>query len=314
MTLGPFPTARTPLRLALAGTLALAACARDAESASDGGRSTILPALMPQGGTNADAKPPEVPFSASTPRLQPSVVRTWAHDTTAYTQGLLFHEGRVFESTGLEGRSRIRELDTATLAPRRQVALPASDFGEGIAAVGARLYQLTWKGGLGRVYDIATLAPVDSFHYEGEGWGLASNGRLLYMSDGSSEIRVIDPDGFRELRRFRVTEAGRRVWALNELEWVRGELWANVYETTFIARIDPATGQVTGWVDLAGLSSRFTASQRNAIDAGGGVANGIAFDSTAGTLLVTGKLWPRVFQLAWPPEAAMPRSGGNRIR
>jgi glutamine cyclotransferase len=314
MTLCTHSFARIRAPLVLAAVLLLAACARDAESAPDTERSALLPALMPQAESNADASPPAVPFSAATPRAMPRVLRSWVHDTTAYTQGLLFHEGRVFESTGLEGRSRIRELDTATFGQRREVRLPASDFGEGIATVGAHLYQLTWKHGLGRVYDLATLVPIDSFHYEGEGWGLTSDSRQLYMSDGSSEIRVIDPTGFRELRRIRVTEAGRRVWALNELEWVHGELWANIYETTFIARIDPATGHVVGWVDLAGLWSRFTTAERKAVEDEGGVANGIAFDSTAGTLVVTGKLWPRVFQLAWPPEATGPapiRKGGR---
>ena len=150
------------------------------------------------------------------------------------------------------------------------------------------------------MYDLSTLATVDSFRYQGEGWGLATDGRMLYLSDGSSQIRVIDPSGFRELRRIQVQESGHHVWALNELEWVRGELWANVYQTTFIARIEPASGEIIGWIDLAPLGRRFTAAQRAAVSAGGGVANGIAFDSARARLLVTGKLWPRIFQIALP--------------
>jgi glutamine cyclotransferase len=257
--------------------------------------------MVAQAMTKADARPPAVPFTSTTSRLAPAVLMSWAHDTTAFTQGLVWHAGRLYESTGREGQSRIRELDTVTLRVRREIALPTSEFGEGIAAVGRRLYQLTWRHGLGHVYDLPSLAPVDSFRYSGEGWGLASDGRLLYMSDGSSQIRVIDPPGFRELRRIQVKEAGQPVWALNELEWVRGELWANVYQTPYIARIDAATGNVVGWVDLASLSASFTPAERSVLEGAGGVANGIAFDSAANELLVTGKLWPRVFRIALPP-------------
>jgi glutaminyl-peptide cyclotransferase len=200
----------------------------------------------------------------------------------------------LLESTGRLGQSDVREVDAATGEVRRRIALPTTEFGEGIAVVRDRLYQLTWKGGRGHVYDAATLAPIDSFTYTGEGWGLATDGRVLYMSDGTSRIRVVDPTGFRELRRFQVRERDSTVWMLNELEWVRGELWANVYQTDLIARIDPATGQVVGWIDVGNL---LTASERRDVTRRGGIANGIAFDSVGNRLFVTGKLWPRIFQI-----------------
>jgi glutamine cyclotransferase len=194
----------------------------------------------------------------------------------------------------VEGRSDVREVDRVSGRVLRRTNLEGAEFGEGIAIVGERLFQLTWKSGRGRVYDARTLAPLDSFSYEGEGWGLASDGRVLYLSDGTSRLRVIEPDGFRVQRTIRVTEAGQPVYMLNELEWVRGELWANVYETDLIARIDPLTGKVLGWIDLGRLLSK---QEKSRISARGGVANGIAFDSTSGRVLVTGKYWPYVAQL-----------------
>jgi glutamine cyclotransferase len=188
----------------------------------------------------------------------------------------------------------VREVDVTTGAVRRRVPLPAIEFGEGIAVVGNRLYQLTWQGGRGHVYDANTLTPIESFSYTGEGWGLATDGRVLYLSDGTSRIRVLDPTGFHELRTIQVREADSTVWMLNELEWVRGELWANVYQTDFIARIDPVTGRVVGWIDIGNL---LTAAQREDVAKRGGVANGIAFDSVRNRLFLTGKLWPRLFEV-----------------
>jgi glutamine cyclotransferase len=276
---------------ALATTMLGASCGgRDVE-ASDG--STILPSFLPQG-NNATASIPRVPYSPATPRVVPRVVRRWPHDTTAYTQGLLFHAGRLLESTGMRGRSSVRELELETGAVLRRADLPKDEFGEGIALLGERIYQVTWKSKRGFVYDARTFAPIDSFTYEGEGWGMTTDGARLYLSDGSSRIRVIDPDGFRVVRTIRATEAERPVHMLNELEWVNGELWANVYETAFVARIDPATGRVVGYVDLRRL---MPADEAKRLDARGGVTNGIAYDSTAGRLLVTGKYWPYLFQL-----------------
>lgn len=280
--------------LAILAALCLAACdGNDTDSSTD--RPPPLPPGMltlPQ--TRADARPPAIPFDTTTPRVSPHVIRSWPHDTAAYTQGLAIYRGRLLESTGLLGKSEVREVDVATGSVRRRVALPTTDFGEGIAAVSDRLYQLTWRGGRGHVYDPATLTPIDSFAYTGEGWGLATDGRILYMSDGTSRIRVVDPTEFRELRTIQVRERDSTVWMLNELEWVRGELWANVYETDLIARIDPTTGRVVGWIDVGNL---LTSAQRQDVAKRGGVANGIAFDSVRNRLFVTGKRWPRLFEI-----------------
>ena len=223
------------------------------------------------------------------------------------------YRGRLLESTGLLGQSDVREVDVATGSVRRRRALPATEFGEGITVVGDRLYQLTWRGGRGHVYDATTLSPIDSFSYAGEGWGLTTDTRVLYMSDGTSRIRVLDPTGFRELRMIRVRETDSTVWMLNELEWVRGELCANVYQTDLIARIDPTTGRVVGWIDVGNL---LTAAQRQDVVRRGGVANGIAFDSVRNRLFVTGKLWPRLFEIdfAGVHGSTVPRHRSTPVR
>ena len=277
--------------LALATALLAASCGRSDAATSDG--STILPAFLPQGG-NATASVPRVPYSPATPRLVPRVVRRWPHDTTAYTQGLLVHAGRLMESTGLRGRSSVREIELESGAVLRRADLPNDEFGEGIAVLGDRIYQVTWKSKRGFVYDAKTFAPIDSFTYDGEGWGLTTDGEWLYLSDGTSRVRVIDPDGFRVARTIQALEAEQPVHMLNELEWVNGELWANVYETGLVARIDPRTGRVVGYVDLRRL---LPPDEAKRLDQRGGVTNGVAYDSTTGRLLVTGKYWPTIFQL-----------------
>lgn len=275
----------------LAGCALVASCGSG--DAAPRGETSILPAFLPQR-DNADASTPRVPFSPATPRLVPRVVRRLPHDTTAFTQGLLVYDGHLLESTGLEGHSGVRAMDPATGRVLRRAELPSEEFGEGIAVIGERIYQLTWKSHRGYVYDAKTLAPVDSFSYDGEGWGLTSDGALLYLSDGTSRIRVIDPDDYRVVRTIRVTEAEQPVHMLNELEWVNGELWANVYWTGLIARVDPASGRIVGWIDVRRL---LPDAESKRLEARGGVANGIAYDSSTARLLVTGKYWPFVFQL-----------------
>ena len=262
----------------------------DAETASYDARGIRIAARH----TNADAAPPPVPYDAATPRVSFVVTQTWEHDTSAFTEGLLIHDGRLIESTGLEGHSDVREIERTTGVVRRRAVLAPSLFGEGVAVVGDRLYQLTWQNGRGYVYDVATFTPRDSFALSGEGWGLTTDGTRLYMSDGSSRIRVISPDGFRTERTIQVLESGRSVWMLNELEWVRGELWANVYQTNLIARINPLSGVVVGWVDLSQL---LTPDERLAVQRRGGLPNGIAFDTKNDRVLVTGKMWPKLFEM-----------------
>ena len=280
--------------LVIVGAFCVAACGGNEGDSSAAQTPALPPGMQPPAQTQANARPPAIPFDTATPRLSPRVIRSWPHDTAAYTQGLAIYHGRLLESTGLLGRSEVRDVDATTGSVRRKVALPTNEFGEGITVVGDRLYQLTWRGGRGHIYDPTTLTPVDSFTYAGEGWGLTTDGRLLYMSDGTSRIRVVDPAGFHELRTIQVRERDSTVWMLNELEWVRGELWANVYETDLVARIDPTTGHVVGWIDLGKL---LTTAERQDVTTRGGVANGIAFDSVRNRVYVTGKLWPRLFEI-----------------
>ena len=280
-------------RIVMVAALSLAACGGSGGD-SDSNPPALPPGMEPPPHTNADARPPAIPFDTATPRISARVIKSWPHDTAAYTQGLTFFRGHLLESTGRVGLSDVREVDPTTGAVRRKVPLPVTEFGEGITVVGNRLYQLTWRGGRGHVYDPTTLAPVDSFSYAGEGWGLTTDGSVIYMSDGTSRIRVVDPAGFRELRTIQVQEGDSTVWMLNELELVRGDLWANIYETDLIARIDTATGHVVGWIDVGKL---LTAKEREDVTRRSGVANGIAYDSASNRVFVTGKLWPRLFEI-----------------
>jgi glutaminyl-peptide cyclotransferase len=262
---------------------------------------TLNGAALAPSRTNADATPPAIPFDSTTPRLVVRALATVPHDTSAFTEGLLFTGRRLLESTGLEGRSEIREVDATTGVVRRRVALGATLFGEGIAVVGQRLYQLTWQSGKGFVYDAASLVPIDSFSFAGEGWGLTSDGETIYKSDGTDEIQVISSSDMRPIRSIHVTEAGHPVWMLNELEWVRGELWANVYQTQLVARIDPHTGAIRGWLDLSALQP---SDVQRELRARGAVANGIAADTLRRRLLITGKLWPLLYEVDLPTPLA----------
>ena len=223
------------------------------------------------------------------------IVRRLPHDTTAYTQGLVHVAGLFYESDGLYGRSKLRRVDLLSGRTLRSVSLAANRFGEGLALAHGRLVQLTWKEHIAYVYDAATLALVDSFGYEGEGWGLTFDGRWLIMSDGTANLRFLDPQGGRVVRQVAVHDGTSPVMRINELEYIRGELFANIYQSDRIARIDPATGAVRGWLDLAELMPRERRTP------GMDVLNGIAWDEATGHLFVTGKRWPTLFELALRP-------------
>lgn len=221
------------------------------------------------------------------------VKNTYPHDPQAFTQGLFFRDGQLFETTGIAGRSMLRRLDLKTGKVLQKADLPPEVFGEGSTAFGDTILGLTWRSKTGYVFDAKTFAVKGRFPYEGEGWGLASDARHLYMSDGSAQIRVLDPKTLKEVRRVQVTAEGKPIESLNELEMVDGELYANVWGTDIIARIDPLSGKVVGWIDLTNLlpaDKRGTAS----VDA---VLNGIAYDSKGRKLYVTGKLWPKLFEI-----------------
>ncbi len=227
------------------------------------------------------------------PELGYELQRTLPHDAAAYTQGLLIHDGGFLESTGQYGQSQLRRVDIATGQVLHGVDLHADHFGEGIAVVGDRVIQLTWKAGLAFVYDVETLAVVDTLEYEGEGWGLCYDGVSLFQSDGSGTLLRRDPGTFAVLGELRVTRDGFSTRNLNELECVGQDIYANVYMTNEIVRIDKLTGEVTGAVDALGLA---LASGRP--NDPGAVFNGIAWDDRTGLFYVTGKLWPEVFEIA----------------
>lgn len=221
------------------------------------------------------------------------VKNTYPHDTQAFTQGLFFRDGQLYESTGMEGRSALRRLDLKSGKVLQKTDLPKNVFGEGSTAFDDKIIGLTWRSKTGFVFDAKTFALKAKFSYEGEGWGLASDAHYVYMSDGSATIRVLDPHSLKELRRIQVTADGQAIDALNELEVVNGELFANVWGTDIIARIDTASGKVVGWIDLTNLlppAQRGTSS----VDA---VLNGIAWDARQRKLYVTGKLWPKLFEI-----------------
>ena len=219
------------------------------------------------------------------------VVNVYPHDPDAYTQGLLFHDGFLYESTGLNGRSTLRKVELETGRVIQQRRLDAAYFGEGLALWNDQLVQLTWQSQLAFVYDPRELAVKRTFGYSGEGWGLTHDGSAFIFSDGTEHLRFLDSETFRERRRVAVRDGGARVKGLNELEYVRGEIYANVWQSDRIARISPRSGQVTGWIDLSGLLSPMYRRDAEA------VLNGIAYDSARHRLFVTGKLWPRLFEI-----------------
>ncbi len=223
------------------------------------------------------------------PIYRAQVVNSFPHDTGAFTQGLVFSDGVLYEGTGGWGRSSLRKVELETGRVRQWRTLHPRLFGEGITIIGSRIYQLTWRAGIGIVYDKTTFRQLGWFRYAGQGWGLTNDGRHLIMSDGSSTLRFLDPHTFRVVRQLSVRCEGRRVRKLNELEYVRGEILANIWKGDYIARISPATGQVIGWIDLRHLGPR--PSQR------GAVLNGIAYDEQRDRLFVTGKNWPRLFEI-----------------
>ena len=225
------------------------------------------------------------------------VVHTFPHDAAAYTQGLLFHDGRFYESTGRHGISSVREVAVESGEVLRRTELPYRLFGEGLALHGDLLYQLTWNAGEVRVYDRATLAFLRKYGYPGEGWGLASDGERMFLSDGTSTLRLFDPATWTEVGRLEVVGEDGPVTYINELEFVDGELFANIWKTDWIARIDPATGAVTGWIDLTGLLAWPDLPDAES------VPNGIAWDAAGERLFLTGKLWPSVFEVELVPLA-----------
>ena len=225
------------------------------------------------------------------------IVATYPHDREAYTQGLVYLDGEMLESTGRTGTSFIRRVRFEDGHVIRQVAIPPGQFGEGIVNWGGQIVSITWTSGTGYRWDRRTLRQLGEWHYPGEGWGLTQNGTDIIMSDGTNQLRFLDPETLAERRRVAVTMGGRPVTNLNELEWVRGEVFANVWMTPYIVRIDPASGNVMGVIDLTALSQENNRGDDS-------VLNGIAYDEARDRLFVTGKLWPRLYEIDLVPRAA----------
>jgi glutaminyl-peptide cyclotransferase len=233
-----------------------------------------------------------VPAKAAVPVYGYTVVHTYPHDPGAFTEGLFYLNGALYESTGLEGKSGVRKVQLATGKVLQQRPLDKKYFGEGIIAWKGKLVQLTWQTEIGFTYDLTSFKPRSEFHYQGEGWALTTDGHRIIMSDGTPQLRFLNPETLAETGRLDVTFNGRPLPMINELEWVKGEIFANVWQTNFIVRIDPKTGKVTGVIDLSALTAQELAKGRT-ID----VLNGIAYDAEHDRLFVTGKLWSDLYEI-----------------
>lgn len=235
---------------------------------------------------------------AEAPNIAWRLVKTYPHDAHDFTQGLVWSEGRLYESAGQYGSSRLAEKKLATGRTLHETKVPATEFAEGLTLLGQQLWQLTWREGVAHIYDLA-LKPLATKHYLGEGWGLTSDGRQLIVSDGSPSLYFVVPESVTADRSVTVHDGAQLISQLNELEWVRGAIFANVWTTQKIARIDPASGEVTGWLDCAQLEvlAGITPEQHQA----GAVLNGIAWRADKGHLLITGKWWPKLFEIELLP-------------
>lgn len=271
---------RSRSAIAAFALLALLAC-----SGGNGPSGPSEPAAGP-----APPPSPPAPEGGGTPVSGFEVVAAFPHDVGAWTQGLAYEDGLLLESTGQRGRSGLRRVDLTTGEVLQRVDLDVRFFGEGMAALGDRIAMLTFTSRKGFVFDRQTFAVLDSFAYSHEGWGMTTDGDVWIVSDGTPTLRFWDPETFTEIRRVTVTDEGEPVERLNELEWIAGEVFANVWPSDRVARIDPATGRVLAWIDLAGI---LPPEQRAVAD----VLNGIAWDPVEGRLFVTGKEWPSLFQI-----------------
>ena len=275
---------RPPLLLAALAAAGTAACRPQ-------------PAAPTSAANFASASAPAAAAAAPFTYYSCEVLRRYPHDLAAFTQGLLFLDSNtLLEGTGMNGKSSLRRVELATGKVLQQVDLPFRHFGEGIALLGGKVYQLTWKDHLGFIYDAATFQKQGEFRYDGEGWGLTTDGKSLILSDGTDRLRFLDPTTFAVQRSIRASHQGKPVDHLNELEFVNGQVFANIWGSDFIAQIDPDTGQSTGVIDCSALfplAERATEEQ---------VLNGIAWDAATQRLLLTGKWWPEVFEVSLKPR------------
>jgi len=244
-------------------------------------------------GANNDVPPKAAPSSDNgpVPKYGYQIVNIWPHDSNAFTQGLILMDGKLLESTGEEGRSSLRRVELETGKVLKKVDVPVPYFAEGIAMLNGKVYQLTWQHHIGFIYDAQTFERTGQFNYAGEGWGLTTDGQSLILSDGSTRIRFINPADFTVTKTISVIDGSTPIDQLNELEYVNGEIYANVWHDNRIAVIDPQNGHVKSWIDLNGLMPEGELHDPEA------VLNGIAYDQANNKLFVTGKLWPRLFEI-----------------
>lgn len=235
----------------------------------------------------------QVGTTTGVPVITGTVLGSYPHDPKAFTQGLAFADGQLYEGTGWFGESSLRRVNLESGEVLQYVPLPSDVFGEGITAVGDRLVQITWRSQLGYVYDRASFALLGTFGYASEGWGITYDGARLIMSDGSDTLRFLDPESFAEIGQVRVRAEGRPVPMLNELEYIEGVLYANIWQTDRIALIDPETGEVLSWLDFKGLNPAQQATREE-------VLNGIAYEPQSQRLFITGKRWPAIYEIARP--------------
>lgn len=264
---------------------------------------------------SSDAPKPNV-SAANTVTAKPTalpvygydVIKKYPHDPQAFTQGLIYHNGFLYESTGQEGRSSLRKVDLETGKVLQKFDLPSDGFGEGISILNDKIYQLTWRSGVCRVFDAKTLKLVKELNYQGEGWGLTTDGSALYMSQGTHVLKVLDAETFKQSQTIPVMrENGRPLMQINELEWVKGEIWANIWHSenpeilgkpNYIARIEPATGKLLGWINLAGISPEDQAQSNDPSDPKAeNTLNGIAYDREKDRIFVTGKYWKNLYEI-----------------
>lgn len=284
----------------LTGILTFYACTSPSADSGDrhtGGQSqTVIPQDPPNDRQHDHEEiQPSGEQEKEVPMYTYRLIKSYPHDKQAFTQGLEFHDGVLYEGTGLEGKSSIRKVELNTGRVIKIKKLPEAYFGEGITLWKDQIYQLTWRSGVCFVYDKETLEKKREFRYQTEGWGLTNDGKHLIMSDGTSTLYFRDPDTFTIVKKVEVKEKNVPVTGLNELEYIKGEIYANVWQTDLIARISPETGKIVGWIDLTGLLNE--AEQTMDTD----VLNGIAYDTEKDRLFVTGKNWPKLFEIKLLP-------------
>jgi glutamine cyclotransferase len=272
-----------PILIALLGEVVVSSCATSPDSRSN------------NASKNAISRVPKDSLDSTTPEVVPlytyKIVNTYPHDRNAFTQGLVFEDGVLYEGTGLHGQSTLRKVELETGDILRILTLPAQFFGEGVTIYGNKLIQLTWQSNVGFIYDKESFELLQEFNYSTEGWGITHDGKRLIMSDGTSTLHFLDPETFQEIGQIEVYDRNGPVTKLNELEYVRGEIYANIWKTDRVARIAPLTGRVMGWIELENILSPEDRNHR--VDA----LNGIAYDAKNDRLFVTGKFWPKIIEI-----------------